>query len=125
MNLRQINNNIEKFINDKNIVSQTAHQIIKDFGLFGLQITFTGNIPDAYNELHSQLTAHLDSLTLNTDERLFALLYHIDVDERFFKSETTFVVESESVNSYLADLIIKRELTKVVLRIHFSNPETL
>jgi len=123
MNIREINNNLDKFINDKNIVLQTARQIIKDFGLFGLEITFSGEIPDAYNELHSQLTKHLDTLTLNSDERLFALLYHIDIDERFFKSDTGILIESESVNTYLADLIIKRELTKVVLRIHFSNQQ--
>jgi hypothetical protein len=119
MSLREINNNLEKYKNNEEIIHQTARQIIKDFGLFGLEVTFSGDIPTAYDELHSQLCAHLEYLTTNNSEKLFALLYHIDVSESFFK-KTDLPQEATSANEYLGHLIIKRELTKVVIRNYFK-----
>ena len=48
------NNNIEFFLNKEDIIQETAQQIMKDFGMFGIEITFSGNIENAYHELHEQ-----------------------------------------------------------------------
>jgi len=48
------NTNIASFFDREAIVRETAEQIMKDFGMFGVTITFSGNIDKAYNELHEQ-----------------------------------------------------------------------
>jgi ABC-type multidrug transport system fused ATPase/permease subunit len=42
---------------------------MKDFGVFGLHINFSGNIERAYSELHTQLIAQIDEL-INTPEQV-------------------------------------------------------
>ena len=60
MNLPQVNsNNVASYLDREEIVKETAEQIMKDFGMFGVEITFSGNTSDAYNELHQQLISQV------------------------------------------------------------------
>jgi len=124
MNLPDLNNNnIASFLDKEDIVRETAEQIMKDFGMFGIEITFSGNTENAYHELHEQLINQI-SLSLERDySRLMAALYQVDITEQeIAKAE----IELPQYNQLevLAYQVIFRDLKKVLFRRYYkSNPE--
>jgi hypothetical protein len=102
-----------------------AAQIEKDFDQFGLEVNFSGDVQNAYDELFSQLNQHISDLLDRDYHRLILLLYQIDVSEKqIITTEQNFpdVPKSE----VLTELIILRELKKVIIRNYFKeNPNKL
>ncbi|WP_317163323.1 hypothetical protein [Labilibaculum euxinus] len=126
MNLPDLKNlSIEPYRNREEVIRQVAAQIEKDFDQFGLEVKFSGEIHNAYEELFSQLNEHLTYLLDRDYHRLILLLYQIDVSEKqIIKTELDFpdVPKSE----LLTELIILRELKKVLIRNYFKeNPDKL
>lgn len=109
---------LEKYHDNLEIVHLTAKQISKDFAMFGMEITFSGNVAFAYPELMAQLTQHLQLLLQSDQERLFALMYQIDIDQ---KSVGACLRSHENPPGGLADLIIRREMLKVLTVRYFKN----
>ena len=110
---------IEQYKGRTEIIRQTAEQIIRDFGRFGIEITFSGNTDMAYLELFHQLDRNIASLIENDFGRLYALLYQIDLNESSIiskKREFPQYADSE----ILTELIIHRELKKVLTRNYFK-----
>jgi hypothetical protein len=120
MSLPQVNNrNVEGFLNRAEIVQQTAEQIIKDFGLFGVEITFSGDTLKAYDELHQQLIEQITFLNQNKSELLYSILYQVDItDYEIAKAE----MELPHYNhiEIIAHQVIFRDLKKVLLRRYFK-----
>ncbi len=83
-----------------------------------MDISFSGNVEMAYDELFRQLVGHVEYLAARDLGKLQALLYQIDLSERdlarFEPSDPGF-----SPAEHLADLILQRELKKVVTRDFF------
>ena len=76
MNLPDLqNSNIRSHLNKAEIILETAQQIMKDFGMFGVEITFSGNTDTAYDELHGQLVFQVEKLLTNKAELLMSVLY--------------------------------------------------
>ncbi|MDM8161395.1 hypothetical protein QUH73_16360 [Labilibaculum sp. K2S] len=126
MNLPDFKNlSIEPYRNREEVIRQVAAQIEKDFDQFGLEVKFSGEIHNAYEELFNQLNEHLTHLLDRDYHRLILLLYQIDVSEKqIIKTELDFpdVPKSE----LLTELIILRELKKVLIRNYFKeNPDKL
>lgn len=126
MNLPDLKNlSIEPYRNREEVIRQVAAQIEKDFDQFGLEVNFSGEIKNAYEELFSQLNEHLSKLLDRDYHRLILLLYQIDVSEnQIIRTELNFpdVPKSE----LLTELIILRELKKVLIRNYFKeNPDKL
>jgi hypothetical protein len=110
--------NITPYFNNLEYINATAEQVIKDFDLYGLEIKFSGNEQNAYNELLYQISPHIAQLKENNYKKLLDLLYRIDVNE----SKVAAIVDDASVGSLaeaISDLVIKRELQKIVIRKHF------
>lgn len=103
--------NLEQYQSNIEIVHATARQISKDFAMFGMEITFSGNTSLAYIELMDQLTDHLQKLLQLDQEKLFALMYQIDINQR---SVSECLVSHENPARSIADLIIRREMMKVL-----------
>ena len=114
-----MNLNTEKYRHDLEVVRNTAKQIIKDFGISGLEIIFSGNTHSAYKELLHQITPVLGQLYLHDREAFHGLLYRIDVDENKVKK---IIKNSEGDNfeRELAELVIEREFIKVLTRKLYS-----
>lgn len=111
--------NVDSYFNKEEYIIQTAKQIMKDFALFGIEITFSGDVKKAYEEMHSQLVYQIDELSGFEQEKLKAILYQIDIT----KKDVRAIKEGLSKNSFndlLAHQIILRELKKVVLRNYFK-----
>jgi hypothetical protein len=112
--------NITPFFNNPDYIRATGEQIKRDFDLCGIQIKFSGNEENAYNELLYQISPHIAELIEHNYKKLLNLLYRIDLNE----SKVAAIVSnyaSESLAEAITDLIIKRELQKIVIRQHYRS----
>ena len=113
------NDNIEQYLNKKDIIKQTVEQIKKDFGMFGIKIKFSGKIDQAYIELHHQLTEQVTTLFGNDYGRLLSVLYQVDISEKeILKTHSELV--HYSYPEVIAHQIIVRDLKKVLTRQYFK-----
>lgn len=105
--------------NDEKIVRETTAQVIKDFAMFGMTVTFPENIHQTYDELFDQLNLHVKVLLDANDKMLMSLLYQIDVSERSVHIRTR-ENPGNPLSHTLTDLILERELKKVITRNYFK-----
>ncbi len=109
---------IEKAKFNRQIIQDTAAQVIKDFASFGMNIRFPDKLEYAYDSLFEQLKINLTELLLKAPEKLSSLLYHIDLDERKMKESKREILPE---NEWLSELILEREFIKVLTRHYFKN----
>jgi|ERR1051326_637640 hypothetical protein len=110
---------ITPYLNRLDILNETAHQVIKDFGMVGMEIKFSGNAENAYKELFSQIFFLVEKLQEENFHNFYNLMYRIDISETQIRK----AVESSKDKPFsevITDLILKRELQKVLLRKSFS-----
>jgi len=110
----------EIYRHDLEVVRNTAQQIIKDFGMAGVEINFSGNPETAYKELLDQAQPALKALYQNNTTTFMALLYRIDVEEFKVKKLTDQFSGNEFFRE-LANLVIEREFVKVLIRKLYSS----
>ena len=120
MPLPQVNNtNVSGFLTQKEIVQQTAEQIIKDFGMFGVEITFSGNTLTAYDELHHQLIDQISLLVGRNYDLLLSVLYQVDITDREINKAEQELPHYNHIE-IIAHQVIVRDLKKVLLRRYFK-----
>ena len=107
------------YFNKLDLIKATANQIIKDFDMFGVEIKFSGNAYNAYEELFNQIEPHIQKLISSNQSKFMGILYRIDVSDEQIKKAVN-ENSSESFSAIVTDLIIKRELQKVVIRNHYK-----
>ncbi|NVO21621.1 MAG: hypothetical protein HXX13_18110 [Bacteroidetes bacterium] len=117
------NIDIELYKTRPEIIRQTVLQVVKDFSMFGIDVSFTGNTEMAYNELFFQLSNHIQRLLENDFGKLSALLYQVDISER--KIFDSIADHPEYTHAeVLTELVIHRELKKVLIRNYFKNQKS-
>jgi hypothetical protein len=116
-------NSEDAILPTKNIslLYEVVVQIKKDFDAFGFDVKFTGNQETAWKELSTQLIPIVESLLSTNYQRLYNLLYKIDVSELQLASYSKANID-KPLAEVISDLILKRELQKVVLRKIYNNP---
>lgn len=120
MDLPRVNNqNVTALLNQEEIVRQTAAQIMKDFGMFGVEITFSGNVDNAYNELHLQLIDQISILIDRNYDLLLSVLYQVDITDREIAKAKLELPEYTDIE-IIAHQVIVRDLKKVLLRKYFK-----
>jgi hypothetical protein len=115
-------NNISEFLNKAEIVKETAEQIMKDFGMFGVEITFSGDTSHAYDELHQQLIVQISRLVEQNYDLLLSVLYQVDITDReiaLAERELPYYNHVEII----AHQVIVRDLKKVLLRRYFKQKD--
>jgi hypothetical protein len=100
-------------------LNETAQQIIKDFGIEGIEIKFSGNADNAYKELFSQIEPHILKLLWENTRKLQQLLYRIDIPEKL-ALQALRGEPGRTPPQMLTELVIKRELQKVVIRKYYK-----
>lgn len=121
MNLPNIQaNNIQSFLNKKEIILETIAQIQKDFAMFGVEVNFSGNTDEAYDELHHQLIDQVGFLLENKTELLMSVLYQVDISRKDIEKTHAEFPEYNEVE-LIAHQIIFRDLKKVLLRRYFKS----
>ncbi len=102
------------------LLEKVVEQVKKDFNWFNFEITFKGKDETPYQELYKQILPLIDELLNDDYPKLMAMLYRIDLDEEFLNRK---LKESEHADTdeVIADLILKRELQKVIIREMYSS----
>ncbi len=111
-------NNLEPYKKRLELIRLTAAQVIKDFGLHGFNVEFSGNEETAYTELFTQVKPVINHLLERNPSKLSSLLYSIDLNEK--KVRAILAGNADNPDEELTDLIINRELQKVVIRKYYS-----
>lgn len=111
---------LETYKSRTEIIYQTVQQITKDFLMFGMDIHFTGHTEMAYNEMFLQLSNHIHLLLETDNGRLNALLYQVDLNEKQIHEAISQHPEW-SYADIITELVIHRELKKVIFRNYFKN----
>lgn len=111
--------NLSQYFNQIELIKATAEQIIKDFEMFGMKIRFSGNAYNAYEELFEQIEPHIKKLIDSNHSKFMGILYRIDLNDEQVKRAIN-ENSSEPFSDIITDLIIKRELQKVVIRNHYK-----
>lgn len=120
MKLPVVNNtNLENLMNKAEIVQQTAEQIMKDFGMFGVEITFSGDTDNAYQELHQQLIDQITGLVETNYDLLLSVLYQVDITNREIVQAEHDLPHYTHIE-IIAHQVIARDLKKVLLRRYFK-----
>ncbi len=112
--------NIAGFLNREDIIRETAAQIMKDFALFGIELSFSGKIESAYDELLEQLVNQISILLNNDNKILLSILYQVDISEKELKKTKLDFPTYDQVE-VIAHQIIARDLKKVLTRRYFKS----
>jgi hypothetical protein len=110
---------LSNYFKESKVISETAEQLKKDFSTSGINISLSVHSANVYEELFDQLKPIVSDCLDNNYQKLLQLLYHIDLNERI-TSETVNHPDTESLSSRLTQLIIFRELQKVIIRNHYK-----
>ena len=110
---------IAQYLNRLDIFTETAKQISKDFGMQGMEIKFSKNSGDIYRELFLQVLPLIEKLQKENFQNFYSLMYRIDISETQIKKAVE-QSKDKSFSEVVTDLIIKRELLKVVYRKQYS-----
>jgi hypothetical protein len=116
---------IELYKTKTEMIRQTVEQVIKDFTMFGMDVEFTGHTDMAYPEMFRQLSSHVSHLLEIDPHRLSALLYQVDLGENKIMEASSLHPEW-TLPEVIAELVIHRELKKVLTRNYYkNNPDKL
>ena len=114
--------NITPYLNRLDLLNETATQIAKDFNWSGLEIPRVlgaGNADNAYQELFAQIHPQIEKILKERAGKFYELMYRIDISENQLKKAVE-QAKDRSFSEVVTDLILKRELLKVVMRKQFS-----
>ena len=110
---------IEPFKTEHEVIRLAIAQIQKDFGMFGIEVDFPGNMELVYNDLFRELDFHISGLLSRNVQKLSALLYQIDLNEKTIL--TAWEAHPEFTHAQvITELIIYRELKKVLFRSYYK-----
>lgn len=95
-------------------------QLKKDFDNCGLEGDFANSLVPDFNLILASVTAQAEKINKTSSGKLNELLYRIDISEAQIKKAVNLKPDI-SLNIVIAELIIKRELQKIVIKEHFKN----
>lgn len=113
----------ERYERSVALLQDVVAQINKDFRLSGFDVEFSGQGDTAYEELSSQLIPVIEYMLENQTEKFWNLIYGIDLSESKVKQILFGKDEIPNAIGQLTDLILKRELQKVVIRQFYSGKQ--
>lgn len=108
---------LSPYFNRAALIKEAASQLKKDLIAAGIKIDFSENAPADYHEFFVQIEPLIRKFIVSGCEKLIRLLYCIDVDE---KRIAEAVETGENISKRITELILWRELQKVVIRNHFK-----
>ena len=111
---------IDDAIMANEFLKETTFQLEKDFLNIGVNFDIEKPIHD-YKQLFSFASKLVNTLNEQDPKRILNLLYRIDLSEEKVQSEMQ--ISSLTFSELLAELIVKRELQKVIMKNYYSNPE--
>lgn len=111
MELEVLNKTLDTTLN-QGMYLKLIQQIQKDFVMSGIQYDFLDLSPQ---ELMNSLYEIMEELLSKEYATLLNLLYRMDIPESSIRNQ-----ETDDVQQYLVELIVKREFLKVKMRMKYS-----
>ena len=109
MYLEKVNDSIE----ENSFLNETVEQLEKDFLMIGVNFDVPKPILN-YSSLFNFTFNLVDALNEKDSQKILNLLYRIDLSEEIVKNE---MQQTElSFTKMLSEMIVKRELYKVIIR---------
>lgn len=99
-------------------VEETSRQLVKDFELLGIDISFQPLTKDAYKDLYSQASQKIQHLFEKEHHRFLNLLYRIDMSEKDLNQLLSDCPPPELYDR-ITEYLLKREFMKVVMRYRY------
>ena len=112
-------NELSVYFNREDLIRKVVEQIQKDFNWFSYNIVIEGKATTPYLELFQQILPYVDDLLNDDYAKLLSLLYRIDIEEDFLNKKLKENLHADTAE-IITDLIIKRELQKVIIREMYS-----
>ena len=114
-------NELQEYYNRQDLLKKVVEQIQKDFNWFSLEVKFA-NKPElsAYQELYQQILPLIEEMLNDDYIKLMSMLYRIDIDEDFLNRKLKETPNADT-DEVITDLIIKRELQKVIIKQMYSS----
>ncbi len=117
MQLPQSFSDLAPYLNKAEILLKTRQQVQKDFAVYGWELDVEPKTHNTYNDLRAEVMPVIDRLLKKQYGPLQELMYRIDVNEGLLKKMLSDFPGRET--EVYTDLILWRELQKVVIRTHF------
>jgi len=111
MELEVLNKTLDTTLN-QDMYLKLIEQIQKDFVMSGIQYDFLDLSPQ---ELMNSLYEIMEELLSKEYATLLNLLYRMDIPESSIRNQ-----ETDDIQQYLVELIVKREFLKVKMRMKYS-----
>jgi hypothetical protein len=106
-------------VSQQELIEKFNTQLLKDFEMSDVAAYLEPIVVFEYDEIHSNIMNALKKIDNKDFSKYQHLLYRIDISEKTVELELKSKPDSERY-AILADLIIKRILQKVILKIQFS-----
>lgn len=106
-------------VSQQELIEKFNIQLLKDFEMSDVSAYLEPIVVFEYDEIHSNIMNALKKIDNKDFSKYQHLLYRIDISEKTVELELKLKPDSERY-IVLADLIIKRILQKVILKIQFS-----
>ena len=111
---------VDAKIQANQFLNETTTQLEKDFLTVGINFDITKPVKN-YTLLFSFTADLVNALNEQDPKRIINLLYRIDLSEE--KAQAEMEISTLTFSELLAELIVKRELQKVIMKNYYSNPE--
>ena len=99
---------------------ETTSQLERDFLNIGINFDIKKPVKD-YKKLFLFTSTLVNILNEQDPKRILNLLYRVDLSDEKVQSEMQ--ISSLTFSELLAELIVKRELQKVIMKNYYSKPE--
>lgn len=97
-------------------------QLQKDIEICGCNGEFCTRLKADFNEIANTLKLEIEKINSTSGIKLSELLYRIDVSETQIKDKSKRFPKKH-INEIISELIIKRELQKIVYKEYFKKDE--
>ncbi|MCB0400634.1 MAG: hypothetical protein KDD41_00980 [Flavobacteriales bacterium] len=112
---------LQGYYNREDLIQKVVEQLQKDFNWFNLPVHFEGKDGlTPYQELFNEILPLVEELLNDNYPKLLSMLYRIDLEEDFLNRKLKEIPNADT-DEIITDLIIKRELQKVIIREIYSS----
>lgn len=119
MNLPKLSE-LTPYFTRTDLLEKVVAQLKKDFNWVSLEIEFSGKKETPYQELFRLVLPLVEEMLNDDYPKLLTLLYRIDIDEDFLSRQLKKMGNADT-DEVITDLILKRELQKVIIRTVYSS----
>jgi len=111
---------IKNQLNSKELFEAFKAQLVRDFAQSNFPTDFVASLEPDYDRIHEKIVIEVQRSEGRSDINLMHLLYRVDISEAQLKR---YLHESKDEKHFnvIAELIIKRELQKVVIKRYYKD----